>query len=272
MSLVPASDNSSGVSNNFPTCHKPHDPAAAGEGCSVPLPCQGCYSSALFALMTSEAEEASQGFGSVHGCHISFCLIHIKAIHLTNAFSYAICWFLLYNSTFWDPKCRRISYQGTENFTGCVCVQLGFFYWLAFKIIITYYLCLWLYEYAVTIFIICSFSSGPHVNFVGLHIEGDIIHACRSMVCESVCMQAAYCIHLFMCVQHVPVQRWANAVVCSAHSTSLSACQYFSAPWWFNHVLSKVVSTASQWRIFILGFHFQKLFQNDVPPLWRGKN
>lgn len=62
-----------------------------GEGCSVPLPCQGCYSSTLFALMASEAEEASQGFRSVHGCHISFCLILIKVIPLRSAFSYAIC-------------------------------------------------------------------------------------------------------------------------------------------------------------------------------------
>lgn len=117
------------------------------EGCSVPLPCQVYCSSTLFALMASEAEEASQGFRSVPGCHISFCLIHIKVIPLTSAFSYAICWFLLYNSTCWDPKCHHISHQGTENFIGCfLCLcTVGGFYLLAFKIIIAYYLCMCLW-------------------------------------------------------------------------------------------------------------------------------
>lgn len=70
------------------------------------------------------------------------------------------------------------------------------------------YVCIFgVYEYAVTIFIICSFPPGLHINFVyiGLHIEGDIIHPSTSMVCGSVCMQAASCINLFVYVQCVPV-------------------------------------------------------------------
>lgn len=148
-----------------------------GEGCSVPLPCQGCHSSTFFALMASEAEEASQGFRSVHGCHVSFCLIHVKVIPSTSAFFYAICWFLRYNSTCWDLNCHHISHQGTENFTGyflCLCtggvfllisienyysllfmyvslvymsMQSGHFYYLFIPFWATCYLCVYWFAY-----------------------------------------------------------------------------------------------------------------------------
>lgn len=202
LSLVPVSDSSSSVSNIFflPVT-SPLTQLQPGEGCSMPLPCQGCHSSTLFALMASEAEEASQGFRSVHGCHVSFCLIHVKVIPSTSAFSYAICWFLRYNSTCWDPNCHHISHQGTENFTGyflCLCT-VGVFLLISIE---NYYSLLFIYVSLVcilvcsqAIFIICSFPSGPHVAFVyiGLHIEGDIIHPCTSKV--RVCVHASSLLH-----------------------------------------------------------------------------
>lgn len=81
------------------------------EVCSVPLPCESHDSSALFALTASEAEQASQGLRSVHGCHVSFCLIHIKVIPSASAFCYAICWFQPSNSTCWEPNCHYAGHQ-----------------------------------------------------------------------------------------------------------------------------------------------------------------
>lgn len=159
----------------------------------------------------------------------------------------------------------------------CVCVQLGVFYLLALKIIIAYNLCmcLWcIWECSQAIFIICSFPSGPHVTFVyiGLHIEGDIIHPCTSKV--HVCVHASSLLHSSLhvcaacsCLCYTKMSQCCGLFFCTQH---ISVCMLI-LPWWFNHVLGKEGSTASQWRIFILDFHFQKLFQDDALPLWKGK-
>lgn len=68
VSLVPISGSSSCASNNFHTCHKPCDPAIPGKLAWCLHPPRATIPGALFALMTSEVEEASQGFRSVHGC------------------------------------------------------------------------------------------------------------------------------------------------------------------------------------------------------------
>lgn len=163
------------------------------EACSVPPPCQGCHSSTLLVLTTSEAEEASQGFRSLHGCHVSFCLIHIKVIPSTSAFSYAICRFLLSKSTCWDPNYCHIGQQGTDNFTGYFLCLSAAFYVLAFERIIYYYLSLCLLQIWVclqAIYINCS-CFDCMLNLHLLHVEVNVIHLCINKLCVSVCMQAS---------------------------------------------------------------------------------
>lgn len=237
MSLVPVSDSFSSVSNNFPTCHRSRDPAAAWGrlllASALPgLPFQHPFCSYGF-----------WGRRSLPRFSVSAWLSYfiLPNTHQSDTFDKCIllCHLLIPPLQFHllGPKLSPHQPLGHRKFHWLFSVPVYscfffFFNLLAFKIIIAYYLCMCLWCVWVcsqVVFIICSFPSGSHVNFVyiGLHIEGDIIHPCTSKVCGSVCMQAAYCIHLFMCVQHVPVcvtQRWASVVVCSARSTSLSAC------------------------------------------------
>lgn len=67
-----------------------------------------------------------------------------------------------------------------------------------------------MYEYAVAIFVICSFPSGPHVNFVyiGLYIEGEYrysspVHACCVGLCA--CKQLTVFISSSLCSKFLSV-------------------------------------------------------------------
>lgn len=107
------------VSNSFQTTQTPW-PSNGPEKFAHCLHLSKSYnSSGLCTLLTYEAEQAFQVFRSVHGCHVSFQLLHIKVTSSAIALYYAICLLLLSNSTCWDPDSRYIGHWATENLTGC---------------------------------------------------------------------------------------------------------------------------------------------------------
>lgn len=124
------------------------------------------------------------------------------------------------------------------------------------------------------VYISCSFLSGLYVSLcIRLHIEGNIIYSCTNKgLC--VCVHASKLMYssLHICA--------GCSCVCYTKMSGLSFCmQYVSICMLIlpSSLLFEACIRQGMRHSFpmekasILGFHFPKLIQDDVPPLWKKK-